>query len=386
MQSQSNAPGRVLVADDEPALLRLVVRALEQAGHTVVSAEDGDQALALVQSQDFDAILTDVSMPGITGVALLKAVRAKDLDVPVLLMTGAPGLDSANAALKYGAFDYLTKPVTMPVLLRAVGRAVELNRLARARREVLQVLDTGRPEAGDLAGFDVTLDRALSTLWMAYQPIVDVSDRSVFGYEALLRSAEPSLPHPGAVLDAAERAGRLRDVGRAVRARAPQAMAAGEGPLLFLNLHSSDLNDEELFASGSPLAAIASRVVLEITERASLDSVADVRTKVGKLREIGYRIAVDDLGAGYAGLTSFAQLEPEFVKLDMSLVRDVHLNPVKRKLVRSMSDLCRDMGILVVAEGIETAAERDVIVDIGCTLLQGYLFARPGKAFPVVTW
>jgi EAL domain-containing protein (putative c-di-GMP-specific phosphodiesterase class I) len=127
-------------------------------------------------------------------------------------------------------------------------------------------------------------------------------------------------------------------------------------------------------------------VVLEITERSSLDRVADLPSKVALLREIGFRIAVDDLGAGYAGLTSLALLEPEIVKLDMTLVRDVHQSPTRQKLIRSMTSLCRDMGMLVVAEGVETLAEREALRELGCDLLQGYLFAKPGKPFPNVTW
>jgi EAL domain-containing protein (putative c-di-GMP-specific phosphodiesterase class I) len=114
--------------------------------------------------------------------------------------------------------------------------------------------------------------------------------------------------------------------------------------------------------------------------------VTDLPSKVEQLREMGFRIAIDDLGAGYAGLTSFAMLEPEFVKLDMSLVRDIHKNDTKRRLVSSMTSLCKEMGMIVVAEGVETSEERAALVDIGCDLLQGYLLARPGKAFPDFTW
>ena len=84
--------------------------------------------------------------------------------------------------------------------------------------------------------------------------------------------------------------------------------------------------------------------MLEITERASLDAVPDARSHIRRLREMGFRIAVDDLGAGYAGLTSFTLLEPEIVKLDMSLIRDVHQNSTKQKVVRSMTALAKDMG------------------------------------------
>ncbi len=101
---------------------------------------------------------------------------------------------------------------------------------------------------------------------------------------------------------------------------------------------------------------------------------------------MGFRIAVDDLGAGYAGLTSFALLEPDFVKFDMALVRDVQTSPIRQKLIGSMTTLCREMGMRVVAEGIETVEERDTVMQLGCDLLQGFLLGRPGRAFPTPTW
>jgi EAL domain-containing protein (putative c-di-GMP-specific phosphodiesterase class I) len=221
---------------------------------------------------------------------------------------------------------------------------------------------------------------------MVYQPIVCWSKRSVFAYEGLVRSAEPALPNPGAFLTAAERLHRLDEVGRAIRGRVAGAMIEDRVHTVFVNLHTRDLLDEALYNPESPLSQVARRVVLEITERAALDEVRDVRDRVARLRKMGYRVAVDDLGAGYAGLTSFAQLEPDVVKLDMSLVRNVNKEPTKLKLIRSMISLCAEMGLLVVAEGVETSEERDVLVDLGCDYLQGYLFARPGSPFPEVVW
>ena len=122
---------------------------------------------------------------------------------------------------------------------------------------------------------------------------------------------------------------------------------------------------------------MASRVVLEVTEREALDGIPDLRERVRSLRSLGYRLAVDDLGAGYAGLSSFAVLEPDIVKIDMSLVRAVDREPLKSRLIDSIVTLCRDLGPLVVAEGIETSAERSVLVELGCDLLQGYLIGRP---------
>ena len=111
-----------------------------------------------------------------------------------------------------------------------------------------------------------------------------------------------------------------------------------------------------------------------------------MRTRVDSLRKLGFRIAVDDLGAGYAGLTTFTLLQPDFVKLDMTLVRDIDADTTRQRVVGTMARLCRELGMSVVAEGIETVAERDTLLTLGCDLLQGYLFARPGPPFPRVTW
>jgi EAL domain-containing protein (putative c-di-GMP-specific phosphodiesterase class I) len=126
---------------------------------------------------------------------------------------------------------------------------------------------------------------------------------------------------------------------------------------------------------------MASRVVLEITERSPLSDLEEVRERVTQLRALGFRIAVDDLGAGFAGLTSFAVLNPDIVKLDMNLIRGIETSTVKRRLVASVASLCREMEMLVVAEGVETRAERDVLSDLGCDLFQGFLFARPASTF-----
>jgi EAL domain-containing protein (putative c-di-GMP-specific phosphodiesterase class I) len=227
-------------------------------------------------------------------------------------------------------------------------------------------------------------DRALARSWMAFQPIVDVAARKVFAYEALLRTDEESLRRTDIFIATAERLDRVHQLGRTVRSAVATAAAhAPEGALLFVNLHGLELADEELFAADSPLARMAPRVILEITERTGLDPAAGP-SRVAMLRRLGYRIAVDDLGAGYAALGALATLEPEIVKLDMSLIRDIDRHPTKRRVVTAIAALCRELGGRVVAEGVETEAERDVVVDAGIELIQGYLFAKPTRGFASV--
>lgn len=227
------------------------------------------------------------------------------------------------------------------------------------------------------------LDRCLAGLTMYFQPIVHASTRRRFGYEALMRSTDKSLPHPGAILDAAERLERVPQLGRAVRASTAKVIAAApaERGVVFTNLHLLDVFDKQLTSAFAPLSKVASRVVLEITERTSLEGEHDLRYRVAELREMGFRIAVDDLGGGHARMGALGPGDTDFVKLDMSLVRDVDRHPMKQRLVRSIVDLCRAQGQMVIGEGVETEAEARVLVDLGCDLLQGYLIARPAPPF-----
>lgn len=386
MDGGSAACGRVLLVDDDPRLLAVVGRVLAGAGHDVVSVGDGRAALDALREREFDVIVSDIQMPGVTGLELLRTVRERDLDVPVVLMTGEPTIETAMRAVEYGALEYLAKPVSNARLAEVVARATRLCRLARAKRAALELTAGHHVGASDRAGLEVSFERALASLWPAYQPILD-RNGALYGHEALLRSREPALPHPGAVIEAAEQLGRLHDVGARMRGLSAESahdeMKAG---FLFVNLHPHDLQDRSLLDPAKALTKMAHRVVLEITERASIHNLLDVRRRVADLRACGYRIAVDDLGAGYAGLTAFATLEPEVVKLDMSLVRDVDTSTTKQKVIRSMTSLCKDMGMTIVAEGVETHAELTTLLDLGCDLYQGYLLAKPGPAFPSPTW
>ncbi|HEY6463935.1 MAG TPA: EAL domain-containing protein, partial [Polyangiaceae bacterium] len=367
----------MLVVDDDDALARAVKRILEGAGYVVTTAQDGASAIETVQRAPFDVIVSDINMPGMSGVDLLRVVRAYDLDVPVILMSGAPTVETAMEAVSLGALCYLPKPTSRDVLLGAVERASRLHRMARMKREALKLGGADDAQAGDRAGLEARFERALDTLWMAFQPIVEPALGRVFGYEALMRASEPSLPHPGAILDAAERLGRLPDLGQRVRALSAAAFErAPRDTLLFVNLHTRDLLDPTLYEAASPLTKLADRVVLELTERAAVDDVKDIQSRVSVLRFHGYRLAIDDLGAGYAGLSSFAAFEPEIVKLDMSLVRDVHRSDIRRRLIESMATLCKELGMLVVAEGVEVGEERDCVRTCGCSLQQGYLYAK----------
>jgi EAL domain-containing protein (putative c-di-GMP-specific phosphodiesterase class I) len=368
----------VVVVDDEPPMLRALERSLG-ATFRVAAFGAAEQAMERVRRGGVSVVLSDIGMPGMSGIELLGAVREHDPDLPVVLITGSPSLESATKAIEHGVFRYLPKPFDGEQLASLLAQASQLHRLAMLKREALEL--RGAPSAPRRGGLDLSLRKALESLCVVYQPIISNSARSVYGYEALMRSPHPDFPSPHQLLTAAEQTGALHELGQVVRQRAIEGLQnVPQGTLLFLNLHPQDLADPELTRQGTLLAENAHRIVLEITERASLDGVESLKPKLSRLRELGFRIAIDDLGAGYAGLTSFALLEPEIVKLDMTLTRDIDQSAVKQKLVRSISQLCGEMGMTIVVEGVETMAERNTLTGLGCDLLQGHLFGMPGRS------
>lgn len=370
---------RLLLVDDDADVLEFYRTVLRKNDYRIETACDGKEAIELVKKIPFDMIVSDVSMPGMDGIQLLRTVRESDVDVPVVFVTGGPSLDTAVKAIEYGALRYLTKPVEPSALRKVVEYAITLHRMTRAKREALKLISGAGGVAGDRAGLEATFEKAIESLILHYQPIISWSERKIVAYEVLVRSTEASLARPLELFEAAERLGRAQDLGRRIRAAVAGSISKLPGDcLLYVNLHPRDFEDSILYSKEDPLTKHAPRVILEISERASLDVVKDARGRIADLRAMGYRIAMDDLGAGHAGLATFAHLEPDVVKLDMALVRGADKEPLRRKLIRSISELCKELKMLVITEGIETEPERDAIVGAGCDLLQGYLFARPG--------
>ena len=256
----------------------------------------------------------------------------------------------------------------------------------RTRRKSVLDLASDSKEAfqRDLVHLENAFEQAMETMTLHFQPIVWAKTHEVFGYEALLRTNDDVIPNPGEMFDAAERLNRVELLGRIIRAQICQLSSrAPEGGLLFVNMHALDLLDRSLTSRYSPLAKIRERVVLEVTERDSLERLGDVGFRIAELRQMGYKIAIDDLGAGHARMNRFSPSDTDFVKLDMSLVRGLQHHPIKQQLVSSVTALCREHDIRVVGEGVETADEREILVSLGCDLLQGFYIARPAPEFVV---
>jgi EAL domain-containing protein (putative c-di-GMP-specific phosphodiesterase class I) len=287
-------------------------------------------------------------------------------------MTADAALEHAVGAVEVGAFRFLLKPVDAVALEDAVREALRQHKRAERARRVLETHPVATTD--DLIDFESALD----SIWMAYQPIVSWHGKRIIGREALVRSTHAHLANPAMIIRAARKLEEMAALGRVIRLRVAEAIAQmPEDESVFINVSAEDLEDETFLDRRDPLTRFASRTVLELSEDAALDRVAGLGEKMAALRNRRFRFALDDLGSGYAGLNSVALLKPEIVKLDMELTRSVDRDARKQEIVRSMVLLCRRMSTTLIAEGVETAAEHEMLLELGCDVFQGYLFARP---------
>ncbi|MFB9330126.1 EAL domain-containing protein [Paenibacillus aurantiacus] len=224
-------------------------------------------------------------------------------------------------------------------------------------------------------------------LYPVFQPIISLRDESVYGYEALSRfPANRWFAGPQQLFDFASREGMVYVLDRLARERAIESSEGlAGGQKLFINL-TAQIMDDPQFTPGQTLSLLAKmglsahHVVFEITERSSIEDFEAAKRTLDHYRSQGFQIAIDDAGAGYSSLQSIVELQPDFIKIDRSLIRGIHADAVKGHIVHTFTEFASKMGSAIIAEGIETEEELSFIRGMGVPLAQGYHLGRPQGA------
>jgi EAL domain-containing protein (putative c-di-GMP-specific phosphodiesterase class I) len=252
--------------------------------------------------------------------------------------------------------------------MQAAARDAELNEQIEARDRSKRITDLVLSE-------DVT---------MLYEPIVNLTTREVMGFEALVRGPwDTDLHTPAALFKLAEESNLVFELDclcRRVALRGAKGLAPGK--LLFLNclptaIHDPAFRGDVLRKTLEDLRLRPSDMVFEISERESIDNFSIFREARDYYGELGFRVALDDTGVAYGSLEAIMELRPDFIKVDLSLVRGIDTDPPRQELLRALHTVALKLDAQVIAEGIETSEELGTIQSLGIPFGQGYLFGRP---------
>ncbi len=247
------------------------------------------------------------------------------------------------------------------------------------------VLSLGRSRRKPLKKEVVAIGKVLErgTLEIVFQPIFDVREGSAFGFEVLTRGQSKLFRDAGHMFDVATRSGQVGELGRLQRTI---AVKLAPGHPLFINIHPGEFDHPWLIRPDDPIFRHPQDVYLEITESAPLSYFEQCINVLGELRKKGVRLAIDDFGAGFSNVKYISDLNPDIVKLDRELITGVSEGSRQFRLLQSVVRLCKDMGAMVVAEGIETPPELVLVERAGVDFCQGYLLGRPETDPNAETW
>jgi len=380
---------RVLIADDEQSVLDVLTAlvAAESDLEIAASARDAETAIQLAAREQPDVAILDVRMPGGGGPRAAREILRRSPASRVIALSAHEEVDSVLEMLRAGALGYVVKGDSTDAIVRAIHRSLDhqgtfssqvTGDMAHALAEQMHMVSQGaqqrRQELEDR--ISSVLDGDGDELYMAYQPIFDLKDNGVVGLEALARFTCPPDRSTDTWLAEAGAVGRLLEMELAcLRTALRDLPRLPKEAYLSLNVSPATAVAPELHEvlDGLP----AKRLVLEMTEHARVDDYSALKAALGGFRERGIRLAIDDAGAGFASLRHIVLLHPDFIKLDMTLTRDVHRDETRRALVVALVAFGSQIGASVVAEGVETAEELATLREVGVQFGQGFYLARP---------
>jgi EAL domain-containing protein (putative c-di-GMP-specific phosphodiesterase class I)/DNA-binding NarL/FixJ family response regulator len=385
-RNESMDPIRVVIADDDDAILRTLSDLIftDASLELVGVAHDTSEVIALALAESPDVALVDVRMPGGGGAKAAREIRELSSSIRVVAFSNDQDAEVVLEMFRAGAFGYVAKDGSIDDVLRAIHRAAE-------GRTTISTGSLG-DVAERLAEFHLhrqtdavresteRIERAIGTdvLQMVFQPIVESSSLRIVGLEALARFAtEPRRP-PDAWFAEASRVGLLTELELvAVRHALSPLDHLPQGVYLSVNVSPGTL------ASGSLLdllgGAVTERVVVEMTEQSPVEGYDELNARLRPLREMGVRFAIDDVGAGYASLRHVVAMTPDLMKVDRTLVTNIDSDHMRRTLMGRLVSFANEVGVGVVAEGVETESELETLRELGVPYAQGFYLGRPGQ-------
>jgi len=385
--------GSVLVIDDSAVQRAHGVRVCNELGIAeTYEAGNGREALAVLEGLETapQLLVIDLEMPTMDGPELLTQLRRRDIDIPIIVVSSREralihSVGHMGFILGLRILGTVQKPLT-PASIGAV--------LQNWINEAPAAAGQPRPEPIDLADLRAGLDAAQIIVY--YQPQIEIKSGAVRGVEALARWPHPTLGliYPERFIPLAEQSGLVHELTVQVLNQAlMQAMAWSAEDInlsVAVNVSPLLLDRAELVQEIASLQQAYSvppeRVILEVTESSLLREPGVAMGVLTRLRLRGFGLALDDYGTGFSSMQQLARIPFTELKIDKSFVKGVHQRGPLRVMLRSAVEMASELGLVTVAEGVESSEELQVLKECGCTFAQGWLFAKAMPGVELAAW
>jgi EAL domain-containing protein (putative c-di-GMP-specific phosphodiesterase class I)/CheY-like chemotaxis protein len=398
----------ILVVEDEAIIRELVVETLILEGYEVLEAENGSKGLKVINQSGKmpDLIICDVMMPEMDGHGFILELQKtpSTASIPFIFLTALGTIQDFRKGMNSGADDYLVKPFKQEDLLVAVNSRLQKKARISAfyeeknndqqddyrRRRRLRRTPTLTSDEVEIAK-DLEIALTKEELYLNYQPQVAIASHHLVGCEALIRWQHPykGFISPGMFIPIAEKIGLIKEVGDWVIEsvlKQCQQWQQLQLPLVrvAINISAQQFHGDDLvnkLKSGvQAYNLLTEQVEVELTETLLVQNVEDSIVQLNYLRSEGFKVAIDDFGTGYSSLSYLQQFPFDVLKIDQGFVRNIDQNSKNKTITGSIISLAHQLDLQVIAEGVETWEEYEIMADLGCDELQGYLFSRPLSA------
>lgn len=362
---------RILLVDDDIMFGNILALNLQSHDYEVSIARTGEEALEKAKEQP-DLILLDVVLCAMSGYEVCQRLRQDDLtrNIPIIMVTAKGTTQEKLEGLYIGADDYIIKPFDKEELLARIEAVL---RRSHAFEEKQENKAFAFRELKDIIQNRLIIPH--------FQPIFYLNSKKMLGVEVLSRLPQGSyFESPEALFDSAFHLGILFDLEMTCHKEALLKLRErAREMLVFFNISPYLVQDEKFrdFSSFYGFYTTSNMVVLELTERTAIKDFNTFLALLDFFKKKGFKISIDDVGSAYASLATIVEIRPDFIKIDMRLIRDINIDAVRQNLIKAIVMFCKQSGIISIAEGVETQEELMALVDFGVDAGQGYLLGRP---------